>query len=695
MKKYLTIILLLLLSLSVGAQTPTRKTAKLNVSDTLDVTGADVIGLYHQTALADGAAQAATAPDFVGQLAIRQDTKQLLCGTGTNPGDWVTLVGSSGGAISVLTDNGDGTYSHSDGVGTVTVIDIDSQTTLADATAQAATAPDFVGQLAIRLDTKEIACGTGTNPGDWQIFVDNDTDTNSISVLTDNGDGTFSHNDGDGTIVTYRVGGDVTANADGTVTVADAPGDSVTFQPELTPDQRIAALNPIRWFTADPNHLTYDSDTSEIVSLTDRGSLGVDLAADPTFKAHYQSGYRGDTRRIRMYDSKFVGGGSGVTKSVFHVGSADRFTGGRQTFFRSQPISLEYYSNNEMRVWYDPNPGGEVYSQTARPRPGQPFIFSGWTGFVDGGYGWGGHSGHGFPEKVVASAIGQGNSLFLGESNTAGRRMKGSFFEHIEFDRVLTEAEFIDVQLALAEKWKLWSFQKQYRTEWPVRIAHRCGLDNGNPENAISSALRSIQYGIDGWEVDIHRTADGTPWLMHDSTVDRTTDGTGTVLSKTDAQMQALILNGTVSEAPPSLEQFLTAVKDTGLSVMLNVKDPTTYTSSNTAVTNSGFDRKHLMTLLPITSRANWVSTFPEGIHFSLNDALPADLNAARAFIAARKAEGMHGTLIEFSALQDWHLWAAKIEGFEWWFHKYRSSPSDRNMGTSGYIDFVEHLFDN
>lgn len=70
---------------------------------------------------------------------------------------------------------------------------------------------------------------------------------------------------------------------------------------------------------------------------------------------------------------------------------------------------------------------------------------------------------------------------------------------------------------------------RQY--EWPgIRVvAHRGGVALGPPENTLPAINRAIEVGSDLIEVDIRETADGQLVLMHDTTVDRTTDGRGSV----------------------------------------------------------------------------------------------------------------------------------------------------------------------
>lgn len=61
-----------------------------------------------------------------------------------------------------------------------------------------------------------------------------------------------------------------------------------------------------------------------------------------------------------------------------------------------------------------------------------------------------------------------------------------------------------------------------------INCAHRG--DSGNaPENTICAFGRAVDVGVDMIEFDVHRTRDGLLILMHDYTVDRTTDGSGAI----------------------------------------------------------------------------------------------------------------------------------------------------------------------
>ncbi len=72
-----------------------------------------------------------------------------------------------------------------------------------------------------------------------------------------------------------------------------------------------------------------------------------------------------------------------------------------------------------------------------------------------------------------------------------------------------------------------------------LRIGHR-GAAATAPENTLASFRRAIALGADAVELDVQRTADGHLVVMHDDTVDRTTDGAGRVAGLTLARIEAL-----------------------------------------------------------------------------------------------------------------------------------------------------------
>jgi glycerophosphoryl diester phosphodiesterase len=68
-------------------------------------------------------------------------------------------------------------------------------------------------------------------------------------------------------------------------------------------------------------------------------------------------------------------------------------------------------------------------------------------------------------------------------------------------------------------------------------VAHR-GADAVAPENTMEAYRLAFEMGADAVELDVHMTADGKLALMHDETVERTTDLTGSIASMTMKQLR-------------------------------------------------------------------------------------------------------------------------------------------------------------
>jgi len=78
-------------------------------------------------------------------------------------------------------------------------------------------------------------------------------------------------------------------------------------------------------------------------------------------------------------------------------------------------------------------------------------------------------------------------------------------------------------------------------TAWPFPrvIAHRGGGALA-PENTLAALEVAARHGCRAVEFDVRLSADGTPVLLHDATLDRTTDGRGRVARTSDAVLRTL-----------------------------------------------------------------------------------------------------------------------------------------------------------
>lgn len=117
-------------------------------------------------------------------------------------------------------------------------------------------------------------------------------------------------------------------------------------------------------------------------------------------------------------------------------------------------------------------------------------------------------------------------------------------------------------------------------------IGHR-GAAGLAPENTLAAFEAALEHGAQVLEMDVRRTRDGAVVVLHDSRVDRTTNGSGSVSGMTLAQLQALDAGYRFTPdggetypyrgkgvTVPTLEQVVKAFPDTYLLIELKENDP-------------------------------------------------------------------------------------------------------------------------
>ncbi len=77
------------------------------------------------------------------------------------------------------------------------------------------------------------------------------------------------------------------------------------------------------------------------------------------------------------------------------------------------------------------------------------------------------------------------------------------------------------------------------RGDWPANFAHR-GASARAPENTLEAFRLGVEAGAGGLELDVHMTLGGEIVVIHDPTVDRTTNGSGAVARMTLGEIQSL-----------------------------------------------------------------------------------------------------------------------------------------------------------
>lgn len=115
-----------------------------------------------------------------------------------------------------------------------------------------------------------------------------------------------------------------------------------------------------------------------------------------------------------------------------------------------------------------------------------------------------------------------------------------------------------------------------------LKIAgHRGGYYYEHPESSLplfASIAKKFKSDTIMVELDLRKSKNGTIYIMHDETVDRTTNGTGKIGELEDVYLNNLFLkkeNGEITrERIPTFEEVLIFIKKKNINLMLDIKTP-------------------------------------------------------------------------------------------------------------------------
>ena len=105
-----------------------------------------------------------------------------------------------------------------------------------------------------------------------------------------------------------------------------------------------------------------------------------------------------------------------------------------------------------------------------------------------------------------------------------------------------------------------------------IRIAHR-GASGIAPENTISAFNKAIEIGVDAVELDLHGTSDGKVVVIHDASLERTTNMCGQIKQTTIKNMKQADAGSWFhpqfkGETIPTLEEALTCIANKTIAVL-------------------------------------------------------------------------------------------------------------------------------
>lgn len=112
-------------------------------------------------------------------------------------------------------------------------------------------------------------------------------------------------------------------------------------------------------------------------------------------------------------------------------------------------------------------------------------------------------------------------------------------------------------------------------TRTPVWTAHR-GYSTKYPENSMAACIGAYEVGADCIEIDVHLSADGVVMVMHDGSIDRTTNGTGNIANMTCDQLKQYRLKNAsgvlTQEVIPTFEEILQEFQGKDVKFLCEIK---------------------------------------------------------------------------------------------------------------------------
>ncbi|HKQ32803.1 MAG TPA: glycerophosphodiester phosphodiesterase family protein [Thermodesulfobacteriota bacterium] len=145
-------------------------------------------------------------------------------------------------------------------------------------------------------------------------------------------------------------------------------------------------------------------------------------------------------------------------------------------------------------------------------------------------------------------------------------------------------------------------------------VSHR-GAAGLAPENTLAAVVAGVNSGAPYIEIDVRVTSDGVPVLMHDASLDRTTDGTGYVKERTRDYVKKLDAGGRFSrefkgEHVPDLGAVLEYMKGARSTLVIEVKSPGEYPGIGDALLSSlkkyGMEKR----VVVVSFDAGWIEGF-------------------------------------------------------------------------------------
>ena len=226
-----------------------------------------------------------------------------------------------------------------------------------------------------------------------------------------------------------------------------------------------------------------------------------------------------------------------------------------------------------------------------------------------------------------------------------------------------------------------------------INIGHR-GAKGYAPENTLMAFQKAVDMAVDGIELDVHLSLDGAIMVIHDPTIDSTTNGKGAVNKLSLQELKSFVIKETHDERIPTLEEVFDLVNQ---QCFINIELKNYETADVVvALIEKYVSEKNWNYIDFIVSSFDWNALQQV---FFLNDKIPigvltaTDLELAIAFAKFIKAKSIHPY---FHLLTEENTALMQEKGFEvftWTVNEIEDIYTIKLLNINGIItDFPDRI---
>ena len=224
-----------------------------------------------------------------------------------------------------------------------------------------------------------------------------------------------------------------------------------------------------------------------------------------------------------------------------------------------------------------------------------------------------------------------------------------------------------------------------------LKIGHR-GAKGYEPENTFVSFQKALDMQVDGIELDVHLSADGEIIVIHDESIDRTTNGKGFVNALSLRELKAFRINGTY-EIPTLAAIFDLVNQDCFINIELKSYEATDKVVSliEKYVTKKGWKYNRFL-----VSSFDWNAL--QQVAF-LNDKIPigvlteTDLDLALAFAKFIQAKSIHPHFHLLTKENTAQMQEKGLQVFPWTINELEDIQKIKTFNVNGIItDFPNRI---